>query len=69
MKSTAIEIENEIYFLEELIASLSLQNKSHANDKTIDELNIQLIMLRNKLNKREELHNDDTRPLSMGGKV
>lgn len=61
-------IENEIYELEEFIASFSVHNEDGSNAELLAELNLHLMRLKQRLSQREELYND-ARPLSMGGEV
>ena len=60
-------IENEIYEVEELIASLTSHPAISSNYEMLAELKIHLLRLQQKLNSREEL--DNARPLSLGGEV
>lgn len=62
-------IENEIYELEELIASFTAVNHDGRNTENIAQLNLSVMRLKQAmLSQSEELYNDP-RPLSMGGEI
>lgn len=61
-------IEDEIYEIEEMIASLSSHDQNGTNAVIIAELNLYLMRLKEKFNHCEELDNA-TRPLSVGGEI
>ena len=60
-------IEDEIYEVEELIASLSAHNEDGSNAEIVAELKLHLMRLKDKFNHCEELYN--ARPLFVGGKI
>jgi Mg2+ and Co2+ transporter CorA len=63
-------IENEIYELEELIASFTAHNEDGRNTDNISQLRESVMRLKQMLftGHCEELYND-SRPLSVGGEV
>ena len=62
-------IENELYELEELIASFTAHNQDGRNTESIAQLKLSVMRLKQAMLDHCEELNNDSRPLSMGGEV